>query len=67
MTVALSPMAASQKYSKVEKFRATSARSGAEVIKTTAPNNPPIVEQTRPVPRTISAFPCFVSAKESCV
>ena len=67
MTVALSPRAASQKYSKVENFMATSAKSGAEVISTTAPIKPPIAEKSMSVPRTNCAFPCCVRAKESCV
>ncbi len=58
MTVALSPSAASQKYSKEENFMATSASRGAEVMRTTAPIRPPMAENTTSTPRTISALPC---------
>ena len=62
MTVAESPSAASQKYSKEVNVRATSAKSGAEVIRTTAPIRPPMADVITSTPRTSSAFPCFVSS-----
>src|SRR4030043_2464889 len=67
MTVALRPMAASQKYSKVVNLKAISASRGAEVMRMMAPINPPMAEKTTSTPKTNSPLPCLVSSKESCV
>ena len=57
ITVALKPMAASQKYSKVVKVMAKSARIGADVMRMTAPSKPPRPKRRRPLPEPALLFP----------
>jgi hypothetical protein len=54
------PNSASQKYSNELKPSANSARTGARVASTIAPNRPPITENTKPQPSTSSARPLSV-------
>ncbi len=56
-TAQVSPRAASQKYSKLEKASANSARAGAARTRMATPMRPPRTDVTRLVPRLRSSCP----------
>ena len=61
-TALIRPSSTSQKYSNELNFSATSASDGAAATSTTVPKRPPITENTRSAPSTVSACPFFVIA-----
>src|SRR5215470_2168357 len=67
ITAHASPSSTSQKYSNELNLRATSASDGAAVTSTTVPKMPPMTENTRSAPSTVSACPFLVIMYDSSV
>ena len=66
-TAQVRPSSTSQKYSNELNFSATSASAGAARTSTIVPKIPPITENTRSAPSTVSAWPFFVITYASSV
>ncbi len=59
-TAAVRPSSTSQKYSNELNSSAHAASDGAAATSTSVPNRPPITENTRPAPSTVSTCPLRV-------